>query len=67
MEKHNLRKLWEEEVKFDDSVIKDDEERESLEHCRDSNYKYFIHHVSGEIFTFSQFINKDNAVRYFFY
>ena len=35
---------------------------ESIEHCRDSDYKYFIHYVAGQNYTFNQFINRDNAV-----
>ena len=40
------------------------EERNSIEHCRRSAYKYFIHYVSGQNETFLQFINRDNAVRF---
>ena len=40
------------------------EERKSIEHCRSSAYKYFIHYVSGQNETFLQFINRDNAVRF---
>ena len=39
------------------------EEVDSIEHCRNSDYKYFIHYVAGETYIFKQFINEDNAVR----
>lgn len=57
----NLRKLWDETIKYDISSRNTDE-RESIEHCRDSDYKYFIHYVAGQNYTFNQFINRDNAV-----
>ena len=59
--KNNLRNLWDETIKYDDSQ-RDTEEIDSIDHCRDSDYKYFIHYVTGQNYTFSQFINKDNAV-----
>ncbi len=62
--KKNLRSLWDETIKYDTSV-RDSTEWESIEHCKDSDYKYFIHYVAGQNYTFNQFINKDNAVRYF--
>ena len=62
--KKNLRSLWDETIKYDVSQ-RESTERESIEHCKDSDYKYFIHYVAGENFTFNQFINQDNAVRYF--
>ena len=61
--KNHLRKTWEEIVKYDKSG-RGDEERESLEKCEDSDYKYFIHFVSGNNVTFEKYINKDNAVSY---
>ena len=57
----NLRKLWDETIKYDISSRNTDE-IESIEHCRDSDYKYFIHYVAGQNYSFSQFINRDNAV-----
>ena len=58
----HLRKNWEEVVRYDSSHITDTEEKKSLEKCEDSDYKYFIHFVSGNDVTFERFINKDNAV-----
>ena len=60
--KFSLRHLWDETVYYDASQ-RSTEEKESIEHCRDSNYKYFIHYVGGLNYTFKQFINRDNAVR----
>ena len=60
--KYSLRHLWDETVNYDASQ-RSSEERESIEHCRNSNYKYFIHYVGGLNYTFKQFINRDNAVR----
>lgn len=57
-----MRYLWDETVKYDSS-LKTKEEKESIEHCRSSSYKYFIHYVEGLNYTFNQFINRDNAVR----
>ena len=61
--KNNLRELWDETIKYNDNLRKNKDDRDSLEHCRDSDYKYFIHYVAGQTYTFSQFINRDNAVR----
>ena len=57
-----LRKLWDETIRFD-TTYRNNEELESIEHCRDSDYKYFIHYVAGQNYTFNQFINRDNAVK----
>ena len=62
--KINLRKLWNEDIEYDDSRRSEDEQ-DSIDHCRNSDYKYFIHYVTGENYTFTKgsLINKDNAVR----
>jgi hypothetical protein len=57
-----LRSLWDETIKVDTSRL-DSSELESIEHCRHSDYKYFIFYVSGQNYTFNQFVNRDNAVR----
>ena len=59
---NNLRNLWDESIKYDDSD-RSNEEQESIDHCRNSDHKYFIHYVSGNTAIFEQFINKDDAVR----
>jgi hypothetical protein len=51
-------------VKCEECSSRRGEERKSIEHCRISAYKYFIHYVSGQNETFLQFINRDNAVRF---
>ena len=60
----NLRKLWNEKIDYDESSRSEDEQ-DSIAHCRNSDYKYFIHYVTGENYTFPKgsLINKDNAVR----
>ena len=60
--KKNLRSLWDETIRYD-TTYRDSNEKESIEHCKDSDYKYFIHYVVGQNYTFNQFINRDNAVR----
>ena len=60
-----MRKLWEENVPFDeDTLISDETEREDFVHCKRSNFKYLIYHVTGENYTFTQEsnMNYDNAV-----
>ena len=64
--KNSLRELWDETVVYNENARENKEERESIQHCRDSNYKYFIHYVSGQTYTFTQFINRDNAVRIYY-
>ena len=57
----NYRNLWEEKVKYN-STGRSDEEKESLEKCENSDYKYFIHFVAGNNVIFEKYVNKDNAV-----
>lgn len=51
--KEDLRNLWNEDVKYDDSN-RDPEERKSINHCRNSDYKYFIIYVSGYNYDFGE-------------
>ena len=51
--KEHLRNLWNEDVKYDDSN-RDPEERKSINHCRNSDYKYFIIYVSGYNYDFGE-------------
>ena len=61
----NLRDLWDNSVKCGEACnSRDKEEKDSLKHCKRSAYKYFIHYVAGQNYTFQQFINRDNAVRF---
>ena len=62
---YELRKMWEETVPFDeDTLISDETERDDFVHCKRSNFKYLIYHVTGENYTFTQEsnMNYDNAV-----
>ena len=57
--------MWEETVPFDeDTLISDETERDDFVHCKRSDFKYLIYHVTGENYTFTQEnnINNDNAV-----
>ena len=58
-----LRKLWNEDVFFGRSG-QNDEEKESIEHCDSSDYKYKIFFASGQHHEFNQngSINIYNAV-----
>ena len=60
----HLRKMWEENVPFDESSIKDSTEEDDFEHCKNSNFKYLIYHVTGEYYNFTQESNMNygNAV-----
>ena len=44
-------------------IRKDQDDRNSLKHCRRSAYRFFIHYIDGANYTFEQLINNDNAVR----
>ena len=48
--KYNIRKLWEEEVNF--RPIRDEEEKDSIEHCQKSDYKYKIFYAVGQNYNF---------------
>ena len=60
--KGHLRKLWNEDI--DEGLYRkiDSAEEESIKHCKNSDYKYFIYYVTGQNYTFDQYINYDNAV-----
>lgn len=57
--KNKHRYLWEEDMKYGDYYP---EEKNSLEHCAKSNYKYFSYILTGAPVTFDHFVSKDNAV-----
>ena len=62
---NNLRELWDDSVKYNANARADKEERDSINnHCKKSAYKYFIYYVDGQTYEFTQFINRDNAVRF---
>ena len=52
--------MWDDTVHYDAHGRKD---RSSINHCRKSAYRFFIHYVDGSDYKFEQFINRDNAVR----
>ena len=60
--KGHLRKLWNEDI--DEGLYRkiDSAEEDSIKHCKNSDYKYFIYYVTGQNYTFDQYINYDNAV-----
>jgi len=55
-----LRKLWNERIDYDDSQ-RTSEEKESIEHCVISDYKYFIFYITGQTYEFKEYINEGNA------
>ena len=59
--KNKHRKLWDEEIRYDSSGMSS-EEKEAMEKCENSDYKYFIHLATGNIVTFEKYVNRDNAV-----
>ena len=59
--KINLRHLWNEDIDYDDSG-RNPEEQQSINHCRNSDYKYFIFYVEGQSYEFKEFIERSSAV-----
>jgi hypothetical protein len=59
-----LRRLWEETVKYDTTYRDNEEDKNSIELCNNSDYKYFIEYVTGHNTTFDKDINKEYAVSY---
>ena len=57
----SLRKLWNERVEYDSSRLTN-EELDSLNHCINSDYKYFIFYTTGQTYEFKEYINEGNAV-----
>ena len=58
-----LRKLWNEEIHFNKSKLTE-EEKESIEHCDSSDYKYTSYFAYGQKYDFEQnsTLNIYNAV-----
>lgn len=63
-EKSNLRFLWEENIEYD-TTYRDSEELESIQHCKDSDYKYFIQYVTGHNVTFDKNYSSKDIVSFF--
>ena len=59
--KNKLRKLWDETIRYESSEM-NDEEKEAMEKCENTDYKYFIDLATGKTVTFEKVINIDNAV-----
>ena len=59
--KNKLRKLWDETIRYESSEM-NDEKKEAMEKCENTDYKYFIHLVTGSTVTFEKDVNKGNAV-----
>ena len=55
--------MWDETIPYDESHLGDTEKKD-FKHCKNSDYKYLIYHVTGENYTFTQEenMNYDNAV-----
>ena len=69
MFKVHLRRIWEEDVPFD-NTRKDDEKNSIEKYCENSGYKYFSHFVSGNNYEFKNmktYINEGNAVSFEIY
>ena len=65
MFQRSLRNLWDQDVIYNNNLRKNKSDLDSIEqHCEKSDYKYFVHFISGQINNFSQFenMNFDNAV-----
>lgn len=60
--KNELRNLWEEDMIYNTSGRNSDD-KISIQHCADSNYKYFNFLLSGAEVTFDNNVNNENAVR----
>ena len=61
--KKTLRQLWNEDIQFGRSG-KDDEEKDSIEHCHSADYKYKSYFAFGQNYNFAQndTLNIYNAV-----
>ena len=63
----NLRRIWEEDVQFNDDSFPTDE-KESLDtYCINSGYKYFSHFIYGNFYEFKGQIIEGNAVSIKYY
>ena len=59
-----LRFLLDNTINYDSSLRED---KESVENCKNIDYKYFINYVSGYDITFDKNISIDGAVRINYY
>lgn len=63
VQNNDLRRMWDDSMHYDSNNRKNKDDRNSLKHCRNSAYRFFIHYIDGANYTFEQLINYDNAVR----
>ena len=63
-QKLNLRVLLDENIEYD-TTYRDNEELESIQHCKSSGYKYFIQYVTGHNVTFDKNYNTKDIVSFF--
>lgn len=63
----NLRRIWEENVQFNDDSFPTDEKKSLDIYCINSGYKYFSHFVYGNFYEFKGQIIEGNAVSIKYY
>jgi hypothetical protein len=61
-EKKRKRLLLDLDINYDSSN-REGKDKESIEICQNSDYKYFINYISGYNITFDKDIEQDGAVR----
>ena len=61
--KYNLRSLLDNDINYDTSIRTDKNDRESIENCQNTEYKYFIQYISGYNVTFDKDIDTDRSVK----
>lgn len=61
--KYNLRSLLDNDINYDTSIRTDKDDRESIENCQNTEYKYFIQYISGYNVTFDKDIDTDRSVK----
>ena len=52
--------MWEEDVQYKERTGTDDD-LDSIEHCVNSGYKYFIHFISGHPYNSSKLVEEKNS------
>ncbi len=67
IENDNLRFLTIDPENYDTSSRTDKDDLDSIEICKNTDYKYFIQYISGYNTTFDRYIDTDRAVRNYKY
>ena len=63
LEEYNLRFLLDDTaINYDISKREDKEDLESIKNCENSDYKYFLHYITGYNITFDKNIDKSRVV-----